>query len=373
MTEQLRVVVIDDDPDTRANLEDILQLEHCVVKSVGSLREALTLDNWSKVNVVILDRRLADDVADKLLGTFRRLAPQAAIIVITAYADLNSTIAALRHGVYDYILKPINPEALLASLSRLRQLHEARRQALQAQRLAAIGQTVAGLTHESRNALQRIQSSVEMLRFKLADQTAAIELCDRIEQAVSELLRLHEQVRSYAAPVILERRETDLRTIWRHAWQELAHRHREKRLRLVEQTEGSEFPCEVDPFAITQVFRNLFDNAIDASPVEGQVHVLCRACSLHSLPAWAITVRDDGPGIDPAQFEKLFQPFVTTKPKGTGLGLAIAQRLVDAHGGKLIASRLSRGAEFTIYLPRTTVPSVPSEAHYFVLDGLPFT
>ncbi|GIW92754.1 MAG: hypothetical protein KatS3mg110_0795 [Pirellulaceae bacterium] len=372
MIDEMRVVIVEDDSDARANLQDILELEGCAVWSTGSIREALTLEIWPQVDLVILDRRLSDDLVDRWLGTLRRMAPRAAIVIVTAYADLDSTITALRYGAYDYLLKPINPEALRASLRRLRQLRDARDRALQSERLAAIGQTVAGLAHESRNALQRIQTSVEMLRLEIADRSGALELCGQIEQAVLELTRLHEQVRAYAAPIVLERQECNLRELWRHVWQELSYRHQDKKLRLEEYSHEKHCSCHVDPFAMSQVLRNLLENAIDASPTEGRIIVKCRNAQVGGQPAWAVTIQDEGPGIDPAQFDKVFEPFFTTKSKGTGLGLAIARRIMEAHGGKLVAEQAERGAALTMYVPHSASLGVPAEAHYFVLEGLPF-
>ena len=83
---------------------------------------------------------------------------------MTGHADLSGTITALRHGVDDYILKPIDADALRGSLIRIHHLREARNKLIQAERLAAIGQMVSGIAHESRNFLQKISASVETLQ-----------------------------------------------------------------------------------------------------------------------------------------------------------------------------------------------------------------
>jgi len=359
--DRLQVVVIEDDEDARANLTDILELENCQVRAVAGVGQALALRDWNDVHAVLLDRQLRDGTADTLLPQLRRLAPQAAVIIVTAYADLDSTIAALRHGAYDYILKPINPDALRASLRRLRDLLDARRQAVQSERLAAIGQMIAGLAHESRNALQRSQSCLEMLRMEVEDRPSALQLCDRVQKALDDLTRLFEDVRSYAAPIVLHRSQSELPNLWRRAWQDMEHRRREKQIQLLEQIDCSDSCCLVDSFAIAQVFRNLLENAVDVSPQGSSIFIHCREAMLRGQPACAVSVADQGPGIDPAHRPRIFEPFFTTKNKGTGLGLAIARRIVEAHGGRLLLGNPPRGAEFIVVLPRSPAEKEPQE------------
>ncbi len=117
--ETLRVLVVDDDPDTRSNLCDILGLDAHHVELAGSAAELFGRADWDGLDAVILDRKLPDGTAEEVLPKLRQFAPQAAVLIVTGYSDLGSVIAALRQGAADYILKPINPDALRASLARL--------------------------------------------------------------------------------------------------------------------------------------------------------------------------------------------------------------------------------------------------------------
>jgi hypothetical protein len=127
----------------------------------------------------------------------------------------------LRQGAADYILKPVNMDALRASLARVAQLKEAQEQALKAERLATLGQMVAGIAHESRNALQLIQASVEMLALEVEDRPEALELVACIQGAEDRLHRLFEDIRGYAAPITLERSVYNVAKVWRTAWEQL--------------------------------------------------------------------------------------------------------------------------------------------------------
>src|SRR5205085_10893599 len=91
---------------------------------------------------------------------------------------------------------------------------EARERLLQAERLAAIGETVAGLAHESRNAFQRSQAALERLNLRLAGRPEEQALAAEIQQAQDHLHHLYEQVRSYAAPIKLDVQPCDLGAVW---------------------------------------------------------------------------------------------------------------------------------------------------------------
>ncbi len=118
-TNPLKVLVVDDDPDTRANLCDILDMDGHKVETAGTVAEVLARRSWDGVAAVLLDRKLPDGTADDLLPRLKQAAPDAAVLIVTGYWDLQGAIAALRQGASDYILKPINPEALRASLLRV--------------------------------------------------------------------------------------------------------------------------------------------------------------------------------------------------------------------------------------------------------------
>ena len=225
-------------------------------------------------------------------------------------------------------------------------------QARQSERLAAIGQMMTGLAHESRNALQRSQACLEMLTLEVAGQDRAGDLITRIQQAQNHLLHLFEEVRGYASPIRLHRKSSDLRAIWRETWSHLESSHRPKSIELIE-TCQVECTCTVDPNSLEQVFRNVFDNSIHASPQGGKITVQCTELQLPGEQILRISIRDQGAGLSVEQRNRMFDPFYTTKTHGTGLGLAIARRIIDAHGGSIAAGTdATSGAELVLLIPR---------------------
>ncbi|MGE0605718.1 MAG: ATP-binding protein [Pirellulales bacterium] len=479
----LRIVIVEDDADTCANLSDILALDNFQVETAASLAEAAQRSDWSNVFAVILDRRLPDGQAEELLPRLKQIAPDAAIIIVTGYPDLEGALSCLRQGAADYILKPISPEELRATLGgiveRRRLTREKRRseeafrhlveaaecmivilradrticyfspyaqeltgysseqslgrdyfdlcllaedhghmadvldrvlsgqhirgderrvrcadgslrwmlwsarrledydgapgmlaigldmtarkraeeRALQSERLAAIGEMVAGLAHESRNALQRSSACLEMLELEVEDRPEALDLVKRVHKAQHHLHHLYEEVRAYAAPINLQRQRCNLNELWRDTWANLSVARHGKSIVLCEPLSQPELSAEVDAFAVGQVFRNILENAIAACPEEGEVTIAGRPTQLNERQAVQISFSDNGPGLTDEQRRKIFEPFFTTKTKGTGLGMAIARRIIDAHGGKItVGDNPHQGAKIVVTLPCVSGP-----------------
>jgi len=233
------------------------------------------------------------------------------------------------------------------------ELFQAQQRALQAERLAAIGEMATGLAHESRNALQRIGANAEMLELELEGNATAAGYLQRIQQAKEHLHQLLEEVRSYAAPIVLDRSPIRISEAWREAWQLLSPQRRGRDCQLREHISAADLTADVDRFRIVQVFRNLLDNALAATQDPVELDIWCEASRLGDQPALRVRVRDNGPGLTAQQRQRIFEPFYTTKPTGTGLGTSIAQRLITAHGGSIrVSDQEGSGTEITVEIPK---------------------
>jgi hypothetical protein len=475
------VLIIEDNLDALSNLQDILEIDGYRVWTAGSAADALRFEGWAELFAIILDRRLPDGTAEQLLPRLQELAPQAAVIIVTGFGDLEGAIAALRQGAADYILKPIDAATLrnrLARLAKLRKtqlaldrseaqlgslllavpctililqtdgtiqylspyaeqltgfrsdellgrnlrelfaedsrlpdagadrvrrllaaeplqgfesvllnkagrqvsmvwntellrdyggktailavgqditsLKQAQEVALQAERLAAIGQMVTGLAHESRNALQRSQACLEMLALEVQHRPEALNLVERIQKAQDHLHHLYEEVRSYAAPLRFQQQLCDLRQILRETWEHLELQRKGRDVRFDLPSDGETWECHADQYSLEQLFRNILENSLSACADPVEIEIRAQACQHAGCPAWQLSLRDNGPGLSAEQRERIFQPFFTTKTRGTGLGMAIAKRIVEGHGGRIAVGPADDwpGTEILITLPR---------------------
>lgn len=219
--------------------------------------------------------------------------------------------------------------------------------AVQAERLAAIGQMVTGLAHESRNALQRAQAGLDVLALDVPESQRS--LVAKVGAAITHVYRLYDEVRDYAAPIQLQREVIALNTVWERAWRSLQETSTVDVQLDVRVKPELALECDVDPYRIEQVFRNIFENAIAVSQA-GDTIVITAARPSPALVE--VTVTDRGPGLSVQQKARIFEPFYTTKQRGTGLGMAIVARIMEEHGGQIrVTDAHPNGAAVTVALP----------------------
>jgi PAS domain S-box-containing protein len=239
------------------------------------------------------------------------------------------------------------------------ELRAAQHRLLQSERLAAIGKAMTGLAHESRNALQRSQASLEMLARRIDDRPEAVDLVARIQRAQDDLHRLYEEVREYAAPTRFHPKMTNVAEILHEAWEHLDVQRNERQACLTETygdrpvAEADDLSCEVDRFALRQVFRNILENAFAACDDPVEIGVQYASIASTDKPMMRISIRDNGPGLTAEAATRIFEEFFTTKTHGTGLGMAICRRFIEAHSGRIeVGEETGPGTEIIITLPR---------------------
>jgi signal transduction histidine kinase len=191
-----------------------------------------------------------------------------------------------------------------------------------------------------------------MLELEVEGNDEAIRLLHRLQSAQDDLRRLLDEVRSFAAPIQLERSTCELANTWREAWNLLETVRRDREAVLEETLAGVDLKISGDRFRLVQLFRNLLENSLAACRDPVRIGIRCREVTHNDRPAVEVSVADNGPGLSPDARLNVFEPFFTTKTKGTGLGMAIARQIVDVHGGRITLGAATGGAEFIITLPR---------------------
>lgn len=347
----IRVLIIANDTVMRAGLCGSLSGHGYRYDFALTAGEAIERLDQSGCDLILIDWNLAKTTASTLLPRLCQLAPEASILVAAACSDMRHALSALRYGASECILKPLCPELLLNSLQRARELLMAERRAMQAERLAAIGTSVAAVAHESRNSLQRIRARIDLIR--LMHDTDADLLGDlaAIEEATTQLQTQFEDLRQFGKPMLLKKSACGLRDLVYRAWHNVRSACSRPAAELY--LPDHDLQGMVDPLRIEQVMRNLFENAIDSGEGKTRIDVEWTIRGRSDGATLVMTVRDKGVGFTEEQRALAFEPFYTTKRDGTGLGLTICRRIVEAHGGSIeIADPESGvGAAVTLLLP----------------------
>lgn len=278
-------------------------------------------------------------------------------------------IVALSSGIIGAKLRVAGAqsEELAAELAAFR-LRESDMRDLEqrAQRLEGVAEMSASLAHEIRNPLASIRSAVEQLaRMPKASDDEQV-LSQLVQRESDRLSRLLGEFLDFARTSVAKVQRVNLTQIARNA-AKLAGNHPGAALgvRVVDFFPSGALVMEGDEDLLHRAIYNLLLNAVQASPPNGEVRIEGGELSPNQLPqgrgqfergAFAILVIDEGPGVSPAIRDKLFDPFVTTKPGGSGLGLSIVQRAAEAHNGLVTVSALGEETRFTLVLPKFRDP-----------------
>lgn len=229
---------------------------------------------------------------------------------------------------------------------------------LQAQRDAAWGEVARRLAHEIKNPLTPIQLSAERMRRKLLPglQGAEAEMVDRsthtIVQQVESMKQMVNDFSEYARAPSMHVTALDLNRLVIEVTD--LYRAQESGVEIVTHLDPRLGEVEADRARIRQVLNNLLTNAYEAleavRPATIELHTALK--DFEGQPGVEVIVADNGPGFQIELMERIFDPYVTSKPGGTGLGLAIVKKIVDDHGGRIEAeNRTGGGALVRVMLP----------------------
>ncbi len=209
--------------------------------------------------------------------------------------------------------------------------------------LAQMNLAAAGLAHETRNPLNLIRGHAQMIAMqaeappKLKEHASTIiEEADRVTVQLNEFIHFSKPRKAHLAPVEVSRLVADVTRTLQPDFEE-------KQIRL-QQTDTA-LTIEADEPLFRQALFNLLINAVQAVSSGGHIEIRWAVAGRDAM----LEIRDDGPGVPPAERTSIFKPYVTMRPKGVGLGLAIVQQIVLAHGWEVAClENQPRGAVFRI-------------------------
>ncbi|RJR26423.1 MAG: GHKL domain-containing protein [Desulfobacteraceae bacterium] len=220
----------------------------------------------------------------------------------------------------------------------------------QSERLAALGQMCAGVSHEIRNPLGIIRSTAELLASMTTSTESQKKLSSMIIEESGRLNDIVTEFLDFARPQTPNLQEVNLDEILRKNLQFLLPQIEKEQVSVRHNLEGLSFRIKADPQMLYRAFLNILANALQAmEQTKKMLSIELSDANDHYL----ITIQDSGCGIKRENLDKIFNPFFSTKDKGSGLGLSIVRNIIESHNGTIeIESTEGMGTAVKMKLPK---------------------
>lgn len=377
------VLFVDDEKDICDVLSISLSDLGYKVYTAENGQEALRIIQENKPPIVLTDIRMPVMDGIELLRRIKLQNPETEVIMVTGHGDMDLAIKSLKHEATDFIVKPIKDEALEIALKRALERISLRRQLreytenleelvqeksaklVQAERLAAVGETIAGLSH----AIKNIAGGLEGGTFVL-EKGIELDNKDYVSQGWEAVRFSFEKIKDLSVDLLNYAKFTDLNFIFsdpnepaREVAELMKPRAEKLGINLRMDLSSDLNTIRIDPDAIHHCLLNLVTNSIDAVLGEDSSDTPKEVLLETTKPeGWGVEykVTDNGCGMPDEVREKLFSSFFSTKgATGTGIGLMITKKVVDAHEGVIqFEAEEGVGSVFTIRLPERTSPDI---------------
>lgn len=370
------VLLVDDEEGIRRVLGIALADMGYPVTTAANSEDALTMFRDGHPLIVLTDIKMPGMDGIELLRIIKQESPDTEVIMITGHGDLDLAIKSLKFEATDFITKPINDDVLEIALKRARERIAMRRQLqaytenlealvaektrklIEAERMAAIGRTVAGLSHAIKNITSGLKGGAFVLEkgIEQDDRTYLQRGWKMLSGNIDKITQLSLDMLNYAKTASISPRPCDPNQPAIEVAELVTPRARRLGVNFRTDLSADLVSFNLDPEAIYRALLNLVSNAIEA--------VECHTGStdakqvvLASLPrddgGVEYLVSDNGCGMSADILQRIFQDFFTTKgTRGTGIGLMMTKNIVEKHGGDItVQSRAGQGSSFRMRLP----------------------
>jgi signal transduction histidine kinase len=397
---EARLLVVDDEESLRITTAAIFEKEGYIVDVASSGDEAIDLMSKTDYDLVLTDLHMEGGDGLSVLNRIRQQSPLTISVVLTGFASVESAIAALQEGAYDYLIKPCDIETMKHTIRRgvehrrlmlaeqkarsdLQQLNldlerrieertaELRRVNVElADANRAKDVFLATLSHELRTPLTPVVGWIKLLRSGSLDEKSVAQALDAIERNAWLQSRLIDDLldtsRIATGKLHFEPKPTDLNVAVNAAVDTVRASAAARSLELTVSLHPASLIVMGEPVRLQQIAWNMISNAIKFTNPGGQVTI---ATGFNGTQAY-LTVVDTGIGIEPEFLPHVFDRFrqadgsTSRRHGGLGLGLAIADALAKMHGGWLAAQSegVGRGATFTLTIELALAERVATES-----------
>jgi len=376
-----KILIVDDEQANVRLLERMLEdAGYARLRSTTDARQVLLCCAEFRPDLILLDLRMPYVDGIQVLEQLEPKTQAEArlpVLVLTADVTLDSRRRALAAGASDFVTKPFDRTEVLLRVRNLletrflhqelrrqnesleTQVRERTQQFLRAEKLATMGNLLAGVAHELNNPLAVVTGHSYLMRELVRDQPL-VDKAETIRLAAERCARIVRNFLAMARQHPPERGEAQLNQIVRDAVELLGYELRTDSVEVVLNLADGLPTLWADAHQLHQVLLNLVTNAHQAMrrlPSRRRIEITTGLDP--SGARLQLAVADTGPGVPPDIQGKIFEPFFTTKPpgEGTGLGLSLCRGIIEEHGGSIsVALGPGGGTTFRIELPLVTPP-----------------
>jgi signal transduction histidine kinase len=395
------LLIVDDEEGPRQSLYVVFKDDYDVLIAADGATE-LRLAQSQKVDVAILDIRMAEMSGIELLERLKLIDPSIEAVMMTAFETTDTMRQALRLQACDYISKPFDLATIRAAVAnalerrtlgaelrknaeQLQHLQtELQQQKLEGEIVRTRGEIYASIIHDINGPLTIISGLIQIINQRIGEERSVagedLELVkDRLKRITRQVTNCIEISRRYLS--FLKKNSGENLRVWVNQilgdLSELLRVHPStKNNQLLIHPLPEDVSVAINGTDFIQILLNLTLNALQCAPQYHRVEIVGQLLH-HPLelsgfqdgsedrfvnvggfkntpPILAISVQDNGPGISPEVMPRIFEPYFTTQPKtqGTGLGLCIVHRLLKEAKGAIHAhTKVGQGTVFTVYLP----------------------
>ncbi|HEX8949881.1 MAG TPA: hybrid sensor histidine kinase/response regulator [Dissulfurispiraceae bacterium] len=356
------ILVVDDDPYVLDSVSLFLSASGFQVTSAGDAEDAMTKYRGSKVDAVLTDVKMPLVSGIDLLEKIHAADPELPVILMTAYADLDIAIDAIKKGAFDFIIKPYKPEQLIHSVEK-----------------AVKYRGLIQLEKDYRHMLEEFNKEMETLVAERTMSLMALTIADRVrnpaatigwtckrllerehvpaavkeglEGIMTEATKLETIVKDFHD--LLRGRKSmfryeDLNRIMEDIMPVIRREAEGKGVDIVTRFTDGELKINAQKNLLEIAIFHLVRNALEATPEGGRI-VIETSGDHRNV---ALTITDTGPGIPREDLDRIFDPFFSTKAQRFGMGLPLVKQVISEHIGDIrVESEKGTGTTFRITFP----------------------
>ncbi len=231
---------------------------------------------------------------------------------------------------------------------RTRELQQMQSQLVRSEKLASLGELVAGIAHEINNPLTGILVFANLLHEDARQHPELQADLSVIQRETQRCSAIVQRLLAFSREAPPQKKRLSLHPLLDNTLQLLENQPSFKNIQLVRDYAPDLPAIEVDEGQLSQVFMNILLNALQAMPDGGSLKLQ----TMQVGERVEIVITDTGCGMEEAQLARIFDPFYTTKPTGTGLGLSVSYGIIEGHGGNIrVESKVGQGTQIRIELP----------------------